>query len=259
MKAVVRKTAKVPHRLASRSNERRLVTQHPRRRVLSLAAGAAAMSAAARMAWAQSYPSRPITIVVPFAAGGPTDVIARTLADNMRTAFGQPVIVENVSGAGGTIGVGRVARATPDGYTLSIGQNGSHVTNGAIYRLQYDLLNDFEPVALLSTTPLLIVAKTSMPASDLKGLIAWLKANPNKATQGNAGFGGISHVAGLLFQKETATHFQFVPYRGAGPAMLDLVAGHIDLMIATEGLPQIRLGNIKPYAVMAKTRFPRRS
>jgi tripartite-type tricarboxylate transporter receptor subunit TctC len=255
MKAVVRKTAKVPHRLASRSNERRLVTQHPRRRVLSLAAGAAAMSAAARMAWAQSYPSRPITIVVPFAAGGPTDVIARTLADNMRTAFGQPVIVENVSGAGGTIGVGRVARATPDGYTLSIGQNGSHVTNGAIYRLQYDLLNDFEPVALLSTTPLLIVAKTSMPASDLKGLIAWLKANPNKATQGNAGFGGISHVAGLLFQKETATHFQFVPYRGAGPAMLDLVAGHIDLMITTEGLPQIRLGNIKPYAVMAKTRF----
>ena len=166
---------------------------------------------------AQVYPSRPITIVVPFAPGGVTDVIARSLADRMRGSLGQPLIIENMTGAGGTIGVGRVARAAPDGYMLVAGNMSTHVVNGASYQLQYDLVNDFEPVALLATTPFLLLAKKAMPAKDLKEFIAWLKANPDKATQGHPGFGTAAHVAGLLVQKETGTRFQSVPYRG-GPA-----------------------------------------
>jgi tripartite-type tricarboxylate transporter receptor subunit TctC len=200
---------------------------------------------------------RPITMVVGFAAGGPTDVTGRIIAERMRASLGQPVIIENVAGAAGSIGVGRVARAAPDGYTVSLGQWGTNVVNGAIYALQYDVLRDFEPVALLSSNPWLVVARKTMPADDLKGLIAWLKANPDKASQGTAGAGAASHIAGVFFQHATGTRFQFVPYRGAGPAMQDLIGGQVDLMVdtPTSTVPQVRAGTVKAYAVTAKTRL----
>ena len=228
-----------------------------RRQFLHLAAGAAAIPAAARIAMAQTYPARPITMVVPYAPGGATDVIARNLAERMKVSLGQPVIIENVTGAGGTIGTGRVAHARPDGYTLGMGQNVSHVTNGATYVLQYDLLNDFEPVALLSTTPLLFLAKKALPADDLKGLIAWLKANPDKASLGMGGAASFEQIAGILFQKETGTRFGFVPYRGGAPALQDLVAGQIDMQMAdpTTSLAQVRAGRVKAFAVMAAIRL----
>jgi len=206
---------------------------------------------------AQVYPSRPITMVVPFAAGGPTDVIGRIVAEGMRASLGQPIIIENVTGAGGSIGVGRVVRAAPDGYTISIGQWGSHVTNGAIYALPYDLLNDLAPLAWIATGTPLIVSRNTLPAKDLSGLIAWLKANPGKASQGTAGAGSPQHIAGIYFQKETATRFQFVPYRGVAPAIQDLVAGQLDFMIdqATNSLPQVSAGKIRAYAVTGKTRL----
>ena len=208
-------------------------------------------------ALAQAYPSRPITIVVPFAAGGPTDVIARTLAQHMRGSLGQSVIVENVAGANGNIGVGRVARAAPDGYTLSIGHWSTHVVNAAVYALPYDVLKDFEPISLISTNTYLIVAKNAVPATDLKSFIAWLKANPDKASEGTAGAGSPQHVSGVFFQNATGTRFQFVPYRGAAPAMQALVAGDIDLIIddPTSSLPQVRAGRIKAYAVTARSRL----
>jgi tripartite-type tricarboxylate transporter receptor subunit TctC len=228
-----------------------------RRRFLQLAASAAALPAVPWMARAQTYPTRPITMVVPFAAGGPTDTIARVMADGMRLSLGQPVIIENVTGAAGSIGVGRVARANPDGYTISIGQWGSHVTNGAIYPLQYDLVNDFAPVSWIANGTPLIVSRNTIPAKDLRELIAWLKANSDKASQGTAGAGSPQHVAGIYFQKETGTRYRFVPYRGVAPAMQDLVAGQIDFMIdqATNSLPQVRGGKIRAYAVTAKTRL----
>ena len=206
-------------------------------------------------AHAQVYPSRPITMVVPFPAGGSTDAVGRILAERMRISLGLPIIIENVGGAGGSIGVGRVARATPDGYTIDIGQWDTHVANGATFPLAYDVVKDFEPVALLSSNPFLILAKKATAADDLKGLVAWLKANPDKASQAIPTAG--SHVAGVLFQKETGTRFAFVPYRGGGPAMQDLVAGQIDLMIiqAAVALPQVRAGAVKAYAVTAKSRF----
>ncbi|MEA2949474.1 MAG: hypothetical protein QOI40_4804 [Alphaproteobacteria bacterium] len=209
------------------------------------------------LAGAQSYPERPMTMVVPFAPGGPTDTIGRIIAERMRAPLGQPVVIENVTGAGGSIGVGRVVRAAADGYTISIGNSSSHVFNGAIYALQYDLLNDLEPVALLSSQPLLIVARKAMPANDLKELIAWLKANPDKASQGTPGAGTAAHITGSFFQKQTDTHFTFVPYRGTGPAMQDLVAGQIDLMIdtPTNSLPHARTGAIKVYAVTDRHRL----
>jgi tripartite-type tricarboxylate transporter receptor subunit TctC len=205
---------------------------------------------------AQIYPARPVTVVVPFAAGGPTDVLARVLAERMRTSLGQPVLVENVIGAGGAIGLGRVARAAPDGYTVSIGNWGTHVGLGAIYRLDFDLLKDFAPVALLPANPMLIVTKKDVPANDLKTLIGWLKVNENKVSVGTSGVGGASHVAGVFFQNEIGAHFQFVPYRGAGPAMNDLVAGQIVLMIDSmpNSLQHVRSGAIKAFAVTAGTR-----
>jgi tripartite-type tricarboxylate transporter receptor subunit TctC len=208
-------------------------------------------------AHAQTYPSRPITMVVPYSAGGPTDTIARIMAQRMSGPLGQTIIVENVTGAAGTLGVGRVARAAPDGYTISIGHWGTHVVNGAIYTLQYDVLNDFEPVAMIATNPQIIVARKSVPAKDLKELIAWLKANSAKATQGTAGYGSGSHVSGVYLQNITGAQFQFVPYRGAGPAMQDLVAGQIDIMVdqAANSLPQVRAGTIKAYAVTDKARL----
>jgi len=206
---------------------------------------------------AQAFPTRPLTMIVPFAPGGPTDTIGRIVAERMRAPLGQPVIIENVSGAGGSIGVGRVVRAAPDGYTISIGNSSSHVFNGAIYSLQYDLLNDLEPVALLCSQPLLIVAKKAMPADDLKRLIAWLQANPDKASQGTPGAGTAAHITGAFFQKQTGTRFAFVPYRGTGPAMNDLIAGHIDLIIdqTSNSMPQVKAGTIKAYAVTAKERL----
>ena len=206
---------------------------------------------------AQSYPSRPITLMVPSAAGGPTDTLARILAESMRQTLGQPIIVENQGTAGGTVAVGRVARAAPDGYTIAIGQYGNFVLNGAIYALPYDVINDFAPVSVLASNPQIIVSKNAVPAKNLKGLIAWLKANPGKATQGTAGSGSPAHISGVYFQNATGTQFQFVPYRGAAPAMLDLLAGQIDLLIdqASNALPHIKAGRIRAYAVTAKSRI----
>ena len=223
-------------------------------RKLGLAAALAILAGIAG-AHAQTYPSRPITLIVPFPAGGSTDAVGRILVERMRTSLGQPIVIENVGGAGGAIGVGRVARAAPDGYTLDIGQWDTHVANGATYPLTYDLMKDFEPIALISSNPFLVLARNTMPADDLKGLIAWLKANPDKATQAIPTAG--SHVAGILLQKQTDTRFAFVPYRGGGPAMQDLVAGQIDMMIiqAAVALPQVRGGAIKAYAVTARSRF----
>lgn len=228
------------------------------RRLFVASLALAAAFAKAGPAPAQGFPSHPLTMVVPFPAGGPIDATGRIVADGMRAMLGQPVIIENVSGASGSIGTGRVAHAAPDGYTLGIGYLGTHVFNGAAFQLPYDILNDFEPVSLLVANPLLIVARKTMPATDLRELIAWLKANPGKASQGTSGAGGTSDVAGIFFQKETGTHFQLVPYRGAAAMMQDLLAGQIDLMIdfAANSLPQIRAGTIKAYAVTSPTRLP---
>jgi tripartite-type tricarboxylate transporter receptor subunit TctC len=228
----------------------------PRRKFLRLAAGAAALPAMSRITRAQTYPLRPITMIVPFAAGGQTDVIGRIMAERMRVSLGQPVIVENIGGAGGSIAVGRVVRAAADGYTISIGNWGAYVANGAMYALQYSLLNDVERISLVAESPLLIVSNTAVPAKDLKELIAWLKSNPDKATQGSGGAGTPAHVAGLLFQKETGTQLQHVPYRGTAPAIQDLLAGQINIMIESPAavLPHLRTGAIKAYAVTAKSR-----
>ena len=222
---------------------------------LLIAAGCCALSPSG---WAQQpYPARQITIVVPFAPGGPTDVIARSIAENMRVSLGQTVIIENQAGANGNIGVGRVARANPDGYTIIIGHWSTHVVNGAVYPLNYDLLKDFEPISLLATNTYLIVAKNAVPATDLKGFISWLKANPDTASEGTAGAGSPQHVSGVFFQAATGTKFQFVPYRGAAPAMQALVAGEIEMIIddPTNSLPQVRAGKIKAFAVTAKSRL----
>jgi tripartite-type tricarboxylate transporter receptor subunit TctC len=229
----------------------------PRRQFLRLAVGVGALPAVSHIARAQAYPTRPITMVVPFAAGGNSDTIGRILAERMREPLGQPVIIENVAGAAGNIGSGRVARAAPDGYTLIFGNFATHVLNGAVYSLPYDLMTDFEPISLVTTDSLLIVTKKAMIATNLNELIAWLKANPDKASQATTGNGGVGHVAGLLFQKQTGTRLHFVPYRGVGPAMQDLVAGQIDLMIDPVGnsLNQVRARTIKVYAVTSESRL----
>jgi tripartite-type tricarboxylate transporter receptor subunit TctC len=230
-----------------------------RRKFLHLAASATAFPAVSRIAWADAYPTRPVTMIVPFAAGGPTDVVGRVLAEHMRGVLGQTVIVENTAGAGGTIGVGRVARATPDGYTVGLGVWSTHVVNGAMYALPYDLIRDFEPIALTSRTlGLVIVAKKATPANDLRGFIDWLKAKPEKASFATAGVGSPEHIAGVLFQKLTGIPLQFVHYRGSAPAVQDLVGGQIDMGIdsPTTTLPQVRAGSIKAYAVTAKSRLP---
>ena len=207
-------------------------------------------------ALAQTFPTRPITLVVPYPAGGPTDVVARVLAERMRVTLGQPVIVENVTGGSGNIGVGKVVRAAPDGYTLSIGNNGSHVLNAALYTLNFDILKDFAPVALLTSNPQIVVTRKTLPANDLKELVAWLRANPDKATAGSAG--AVATVSIAFFQQKTETRLVVVPYRGAAPAAQDLMGGQIDLMFdqASNALPQIRAGTIRAFAVTAKTRMP---
>jgi tripartite-type tricarboxylate transporter receptor subunit TctC len=206
---------------------------------------------------AQVYPSRPITIIVPFAAGGPSDTLNRILAEHMRGSLGQPLIIDNVGGAAGRIGTGRGVRAAPDGYTLIAGSAGTHMANGALYTLNYDVLKDFEPVSLLAATPQLIVARKAVPANTLQELVGWLKGNPDKASQGTSGIGGYSHLAGVLIQKQTGTRFQFVSYRGGAQTMQDLLAGQIDLMIdqASNALPHVGSGTVKAYAVAAKHRL----
>jgi tripartite-type tricarboxylate transporter receptor subunit TctC len=227
------------------------------RRVMFLAAVLAAMAAGTGAVEAQVYPQRPIMLIVPLATGGSTDVIARIMAEGMRASLGQPVVVENVTGAGGSIGVGRVVRSAPDGYTIGIGQWGTNMANGAIYPLQYDLMADLEPIALIASQPFMIEARKTMPADDLKGLIAWLKANADKATEGNSGIGSPSHVAGLLFQNTIGVRFQMVPYRSAGLSMQDLVAGQIDVLLDTPAvsMSQVSAGTLKAYAVTAKSRL----
>jgi tripartite-type tricarboxylate transporter receptor subunit TctC len=227
------------------------------RKPIIVAAAFAAILASLGDAAAQTYPVRPITMIVPLATGGSTDVIARIVAEGMRASLGQPVIVENVTGAGGTLGVGRAARAAPDGYTINLGQWGTNMANGAIYPLQYDIIGDFEPVALIANQPFLVVSRKTLPAKDLKELIAWLKANPDKATEGNSGVGTPSHVAGILLQNTLGIRWQMVPYRSAGLSMQDLVAGQIDITLDTPAvsMPQVSAGTIKAYAVTAKSRL----
>jgi tripartite-type tricarboxylate transporter receptor subunit TctC len=230
-----------------------------RRHFLKGATAAAVLPIVPRAVIAQTFPARPITVVVPFPAGGPADVIARILSERMRTALGQPVVVENVSGAGGSIGVQRVARATPDGYTLSIGQLNSHVFSGAAYSVSYDLQKDLSPIAPLTTNPQMLVGKKDLPAANMKELIAWLKANPDKASLATPGVGSPSHVWGVYFQTNTGTRFQFVPYRGGAPALQAIVTGQVDLAVlqASDLLPQVRNGNLRAYAILANTQWER--
>jgi tripartite-type tricarboxylate transporter receptor subunit TctC len=218
----------------------------------------AAISACIASASAQVYPARPITVIVPYPPGGPVDTVARVVTDQMRASLGQPFVIENVSGAGGSIAVGRVARAAPNGYTLGIGDIGTYVLNGAVYPLPYDILTEFEPVAYLGSSPLLVLARNTMPAKDLKELMAWLKVNQGKVSQGHIGSGTLAHLCGLYMQTTTAATWTFVPYRGAAPALQDLVSGEIDVICLASGgstLPLARSGQIKAYAVMAAARL----
>jgi len=212
----------------------------PRRQFLQLAASAAALPAVSPRASAQAYPSRPITMVVPSQAGSASDAIGRVVAERMRGLLGQPIIIENVSGASGNIGTGRVARARPDGYTIGLGFNSSHALNGGFYSLPYDVLNDFEPIAPLVRGPPVFYARKTMPAKDLNELIDWLKANPDKASAGIATVG--FHLITALFQKQTGTKFTLVPYRGVPLALQHLVAGRIDLLFGTPDLPPVWCG-----------------
>jgi tripartite-type tricarboxylate transporter receptor subunit TctC len=222
-----------------------------------LAIPLALLAASTASASAQTYPSRPITIVVPYPAGGPTDTLARILADRMKTALAQSLIIENVSGAGGSIGVARVARAAPDGYTLSIGHVQTHVLNALTMSVSYDVVNDFEPVALIADTPVWIISKKSLPADELKGFIAWLRAGNGKATAGTVGVGGPTDIAGVLFQRQTGTQFQSIPYRGGAPLLQDLLAGQIDFAFgqAATYLSHVRSGQLKAFAVLAAKRW----
>jgi tripartite-type tricarboxylate transporter receptor subunit TctC len=215
----------------------------------------------ALLAWggiarAENYPSRPITAIVPFAAGGPSDAMMRILGERMKTTLGQAILIENVTGAGGSIGVGRAVRSPPDGYTLSFGHLGTHVANGAIYKLGYDLVADLEPVVLLPSNPMVVVSKNAVPAKSLGELLAWLKARPTPAAAGTAGAGSGSHIAGLYFESVTGIKLQYVPYRGTAPALNDLVAGQIDLIVdqTSNSISQIRAGTIRAYAVTDEKR-----
>ena len=223
------------------------------------AALASASFVAVGASWAQPYPTRAITLIVPYGAGGPLDTLTRIVSERMRVSLGQPIVIDNITGASGVIGVGRAVRAEPDGYTVSVGNWPTHVVNGAIFTLQYDLLHDFEPVALLSSNPYLVVARNALPAKNLRGLIDVLKADPGKLTLGTAGPGSGQHVSGIYFQSATGTTLRFVPYRaGSSDIMKDLVGGHIDLTFdqAISALPYVRNGQIKAYAITASVRLP---
>jgi len=231
----------------------------PRRKFLRFGAAIATWPVLAGAAQALDYPMRPITIVVPFPAGGPVDTLARLLAEPMRASLGQPVIVENVGGAGGTVAVARVSRASPDGYTMILGNWTSFVGTPAVYSVPFDVLKDFQAVALLSFSPLVLVARKTLPAGNVKELIAWLRRNPGKATAGTIGIGSPSQVGTFYFEKLTGTKIQAVSYRGAAPALTDLLAGQIDLRMGAEAsqtLPYLRSGAIKAFAVMSEKRWP---
>lgn len=219
--------------------------------MLKFVLAAVAVLSLGGVASAQTYPSRPITIIVPFSAGGPSDAMARILAERMKTTLGEAVLVENVTGAGGSVGVGRAVRSPPDGYTISFGHLGTHVANGAVYKLGYDLVTDLEPVALLPSNPMIIVSKNAVPAKTLTEFVSWLKAQPSPPTAGTAGAGSGSHIAGLYLENITGVKLQYVPYRGTGPAMNDLVAGQIDLIVdqTSNSIQQVRAGNIRAYAI----------
>jgi tripartite-type tricarboxylate transporter receptor subunit TctC len=219
-----------------------------RRAVLT---GLMAVTAFIADARADKFPSHPITIVVPFSAGGPSDAMTRILAERMQRTLGETILVENVTGAGGSLGVGRVVRSAPDGYTVGFGHLGTHVANGAIYKLGYDLVIDLEPVVLLPSNPMIIVSKNAIPAKSLAELLAWLKARPAPPTAGTAGAGSGSHIAGLYFENVTGIKLQYVPYRGTAPALNDLVAGQIDLIVdqTSNSISQVRAGTIRAYAV----------
>jgi len=218
-----------------------------RRLVLALLA----VLAVASPARSEQYPSHPITVIVPFSAGGPSDAMARILGERMKARLGEVLLIENVTGAGGSIGVGRAVRSPPDGYTISFGHLGTHVANGAIYKLGYDLVADLEPVVLLPSNPMIIVSKNAVPAKSLKELLAWLKSRPSPATAGTAGAGSGSHIAGLYFESVGGIKLQYVPYRGTGPALNDLVAGQIDIIVdqTSNSINHVRAGNIRAYAV----------
>jgi tripartite-type tricarboxylate transporter receptor subunit TctC len=228
------------------------------RRLLTVMVAALVGLAGTGMAAAQGYPTHAMTMIVPFPAGGATDTLARFLGERMRGILGQPVIIENVAGAAGSLGVGRAVRSAADGYTLSIGTSTTHMLTGGLYALQFDLLKDLEPVIQIGSEPLLIVGKKSLPAEDLKGLIGYLKANPDKASVGIAGVGATGHLTGISFQKETGTRFQFVPYRGNAPAMQDLLAEQIDFMIepSSNFKSLVGAGSVRPYAITGRTRLP---
>ena len=227
------------------------------RRCFLSGAAAALILQVTRNASAQAFPTRPITMVVPFPASGPADVLARILSERMRVSLGQTVVVENLAGAAGSIAVGRVARAAPDGYTLILGNLGTHVFNGAIYSLGYDLVNDFEAVALLPSNNQLIIASNATPASSLRELIAWVRSNPEKVTCGTAGPGSPSHIAAVYFQNAIGVRFQLVPYRGTPQVIQDLVAGQVNIVFdqVSSSLQQVRGGRIKAFAVTAKSRL----
>jgi tripartite-type tricarboxylate transporter receptor subunit TctC len=226
----------------------------PRRKFLKLAGAFVAVAALWRVSTAESHPTRPITMVVPSAPGGPTDAMARVVAEQIRGLLGQPVIIENVTGADGSIGTLRAARAKPDGYMIELGTVSTHMLNGALYSLPYDILNDFAPIAPVAASwPFLFTRKT-MPAKNLNELIVWLKANPNKASAGIPST--FFRLATAFFQKETGTHFTLVPYRGVAPAIQDLVAGQIDLLFSTpDALPLVGAGGIKAYAATSDARL----
>jgi tripartite-type tricarboxylate transporter receptor subunit TctC len=224
--------------------------------LLPLTAGFAALAAFSQPAWPQAFPARPVTIIVPFAAGGPTDLVARVIADKMAAPLGQPLVIENVAGAGGSIAATRVARSTPDGYTVEIGNNGSNMLTGAMYALPVDIIKDFAPVAELTINPQIVVTRKTIPATNLKELLVWLKDNQKTVSVGIAG--PVAEVSVVNFETMAALQFQHVPYRGAAPSMQDLIAGHIDLMVdqLSNSVPQVKAGTIRAYAVAAKTRSP---
>jgi tripartite-type tricarboxylate transporter receptor subunit TctC len=230
------------------------IMKFPRRQFLHLAAGAAALPAASRIARAQAYPSRPITMIVPFPVGGANDVIARIVAERMRAPLGRPIIIENVTGAEGSVGVGRAARARPDGYTICLSLSAAHVLNSAFYSLPYDVLNDFAPIAALATVPTVLAAGKTLPAKDLSELVAWLTANPNRASAGMNGLG--YRLTAKFFQQQTGTQFTIVPYRAAAELFADEVAGRIDFVLATlfSQLPLLRARSVRVYAVTSDTR-----
>jgi tripartite-type tricarboxylate transporter receptor subunit TctC len=226
-------------------------------RLLLSAAVAVAVVTSAINATAQTYPNKSITIIVPFAAGGPSDALARIIGDRMKASLGQTFVVENVTGAAGSIAVGRAVKAAPDGYTISFGHLGTHVANGAIYSLPYDLIADLDPVVLLPSNPMVVVSRGNLPATNLKELMAWLKVNESKATAGTAGAGSGSHIAGVYLQTLTGLKLQYVPYRGTAPALNDLVGGQIDIIVdqASNSMQQIRSGRIRAYAITDSKRL----